>query len=139
MFKICDNPLFDIIFYHYFQKIRSVITIVLFKNLILILGVHKETSKQALGLFEEGTLNKLKVFLLDEMQGVLVSQIYFLQLIKYLLVNKSDVVLHRLVEDNMQKFLRLSIRSVQQNFQFLSVNLYNKFIYFIHLFLKLNP
>jgi hypothetical protein len=73
------------------------------------------------------------------MQGVLVSQIYFLQLIKYLLVNKSDVVLHRLVEDNMQKFLRLRIRSVQQIFQFLSINLYNKFIYFIHLFFKLNP
>ncbi len=77
-----------------------------------MLGVHKEASKQALGLFMEGTLNKLKVFLLDEMQGVLVSQINFLQLIKYLLVNEPEVVFHRLVKHNVQKFLGLRICSI---------------------------
>ena len=112
LLKICDNPLLDIIFYHYFQKIRSVVKIVLFKNLILILGVHEETSKQTLGLFAECTLNEVKVFLLDEVQGVPVSQIDFLQLIKYLLVNKSDVVLHRLVKHNVHKFLGLYVCSI---------------------------
>ena len=112
LLKICDNPLLNIIFYHYFQKIRSVIKILLYKNLILILGVHEETSKQALGLFAERTLNEVKVFLLDKVQGVPVSQIDFLQLIKYLLVNKSDVGLHRLVKHNVHKFLELSIISV---------------------------
>ena len=74
--------------------------------------MHKETGKKSFGPFRKSSLDKLIIFLFDKMQGILVSQIDFLQLIKYLLVNKSDVVLDRLVKHNVQKFLRLSICSV---------------------------
>lgn len=53
------------------------------------------------------------------MQGILVSEIYLLDLVENLFVNKPYVIVNRLIENNVEKFLALRIGPVYQSLKLL--------------------